>query len=438
MNFNHDFFPKLAIPSRKLARAGSIFLASLLMAANVFAAESVTTTPRGIYTVKIAGTSQPSKPARTYLGIQLLPTPRYMGLASNVNGNQLSLQGVFTEHAALADAERKCYVQVLTGSGRGFVTDITSFGSSDLGCAEDLTPWISPGTKVRIRAHPLLMDLFGADNRFALGAGADADSADNLVLWDPDTQQERVFYFHSIRNRWEEKNIEADASHTTFRFPYGFYIVRRSPGTIRISLSGEIGSDAILLPVRTAANVFSLPVNLSASLDQLVRAEGPFSVTSGPNAKRSDLLIFEEPTSGTQRGPFYHLSKANTSGWRQVGVNGSSAPIQPLDFLSTLILRRPGDPGRVLVEGSLEPPAIPRQALPADPEPGELPLDGQLSTTELRIPPTLPPDISLTVESSTDLVSWTSVSSVSPVNGSVTFSLPAGQSRSFYRVKVTF
>jgi len=313
------------------------------------AAQVVYTSARGIYTVKVPGTTQASAPARTYLGIQLLPDLRFPGRVANVTGNAVSLL-YLSDHSALATPVRKCYLQVTEGNGRGYVVDIDQFRSNDIVCSENLTSWIQSGDQVKIRPHPQLLDLLGVTSRFGLSAGIDADSADNVVVWDPDTQEERVYYFNSTRSRWEEKNIVADASQAIFRFPYGFYIVRRSPGTLRIALSGDVGADAVLLPVRSGANVFSLPVNLSASLDGMVRVSGDFSVISGANAKRSDILTFEEPTTGLQRGPFYHLSRPNASGWREVGVNGSSAPIAPLDFLSTLVLHREGSPGLVFVE----------------------------------------------------------------------------------------
>ena len=404
-------------------------VAAILSPGAAFAQASTTTSPRGIYTVKVPGTAL--APVRTYLGIQLLPDMRFVGLAGSVNGSTLSLQNVGT-HTDLADAQRESYVHVLDGGGRGFVADIETFRAADLVCAEDLMPWIQPGVRLLIRPHSQLSDLFGAANRFGLGAGPSAETADNVVVWDPDAQQERVYYFHSIRARWEERGVVADAGHAILRFPYGFYIVRRTAGTLRIALSGEVGSDAILLPVRPAANVFSLPVNLSGSLDAIVRAEGAFSIISGPNAKRADILTFEEPVTGLQRGPFYHMVRPNASGWREVGVNGSAAPIQPLDFLSTLVLRRDGNAGRVLVEGSQTPPAVPGSPLPPNPEPGELPLMG-----ELPLPGRLSPDVELSVETSVDLQNWATYATPQIANGNAVFELPAGQGRGFYRLRIT-
>ena len=390
---------------------------------------------RGNYVVKLPGTDDPANPVRTYLGIQLLPDTRFIGDVGSVSGNTLSLENVY-DHTNFSTPERESYVHVMTGSGRGFVADITEFRTSEIVCSKELTPWMAPFTKIRIRPHSHISDLLGADNRFGLGAGPDATTADNVVVWDPDAQVERVYYFNSTRMRWEELGIEADASHAIFRFPYGFYIVRRSPGTIRIVLSGEIGGDAILLPVRSGANVFSLPVNLSASLDNLLPSEGDFAVISGPNAKRSDILTFEEPTTGLHRGPFYHLSGPNGSGWREIGVNNSDAPVAPLDLLSTLVLRREGNASHILVEGSLDPPTVPRPPLPPSPEPGEIQLKGHFSVP----PPILNSDVVISIESSIDLETWVQLTPdkiFRDENGICTFDLPSGQGRAFYRITLT-
>lgn len=407
-------------------------MTSLLAHGQAFADQVAYTDARGYYTVKVSGASQPAKPVRTYLGIQLLPDRNFVGRVAGVDGNTVTME-TFSDHYVPADPETKRYLHVLSGTGRGFVADIDEFGESGMACGEDLTLWMQPGTQIQIRPHSRLMDLLGVANKFGLGAGVDADTADNVVVWDPDAQQERVYYFNATRARWEEKGIVGDASLAVFRFPYGFYIVRRSSGSLRIALSGEVGADAVLLPVRPAANVFSLPVNLSGSLDAIVSTDGAFPVLSGRNARRADILTFEEPSTGSKRGPFYHLSRPGVSSWREVGFNGSSASIQPLDFLSTLIMWRSGDAGRVLVEGSLDPPAVPRLPLPPDAEPDELPL-----TVEFPLHQPLPPGVLLSVETSTDLQVWETFATPEITQDlRVVFDLPSGQGRAFYRLKIT-
>jgi hypothetical protein len=397
-------------------------------------AQNAYTPPRGVYTVKVPGSTPEAPQVRTYLGIQLMPETRFEGPVGQVSGNVISLQFAPDPTFLNAIAGKK-YVHVLNGSGEGFVTDINAASASGITCADDLTSWIQPWsqTRIRIRCHPSLSEVLGPDNRFGLGSGEDAGSADNLVVWDPDLQGERVYFFHSTRLRWEEKDIEADAGGAILRFPYGFYLVRRSAGMLRIALAGEIGSDAVLLPVRTGANVFSLPVNLSASLGEIVRAEGMFPVIPGPNAASADILTLEEPTTGVQRGPFYQLSRDGESGWREVGVDASTASLRPIDFLSTLVIRREGSAGYVFAKGGLEPPASPAPPMSPDPEPGEVPL-----FAEIPLRQAFPPGVTMAVETSTDLQTWNTHATPELQPGKVTFQLPSGQGRAFYRLRVSF
>jgi hypothetical protein len=426
----HVMMKFMEAPRRKKRISSS--MTGLLAAACFFIsglAPAATTLPCGIYTVKVAGKPEGESQARTYLGVQLLPDVRFAGVVSSVNGNAFSIQ-FLGSHSALADPSRKLYVHVLDGVGKGFIADIDEFRPTDFLCSVPLSNWMSSGTRILIRPHSTLADLFGTANRFGLAAGSTAAEADNVVVWDPATQQEKVYYFHSGRSRWEEKDVNADASAAVFRFPLGCYLIRRSPGTLWMVLSGDIAADSVLLPVRTGGNVFSLPVNLSASLDQWITSSGDHAVIAGPNAKRADLLTFEEPSTGNQKGPFYRHPSGGGS-WREVGVNDSTGTAARLDFLSTLILRREGNPDYVLANGSLEPGSNPPP--PLDPEPGEPPLNGEIP---LRAP--IPTGLIVTVETSTDLQTWTPHAQVQyDGSGKLTFPLPAGQRRGFYRLNVT-
>ncbi len=417
------------------AIAGNLRAACFLVAAfltnTIHGAETAYTQPVGIYTVKIAAKQANRPPARTYIGAQLLPDLRFVGLVSNVIGSSAIVSSIGAT-SAFQDPDRTSYLHVLTGNGRGFISDITQFGQSQFTCSENLTPWLSPGTQIQVRPHPHLADLLGSNNPFGLAAGTDADLVDNIVLWDAASQQERVFYFHSTRARWEEKNVALDAGKTVMRYPLGFYIVRRSSGPLRIAFSGGLASKPVLLPVRHGANVFSLPVNLSASLQTLVNSEGDFSVQKGKNAKTADILMFEEPSTGERRGPFYFQSNGDTQRWREIGVNGNDGPITPLDMLSTLILHRSGPDGYVRVEGDIDLPASPSPPIPSSPDPGEIPL-----TAEIKVPRNFPPGVFPVLHTTTDLVHWSILPYPERTDGRVIFQLPPGESRAFYRISVT-
>ena len=422
--------PRLRLQSawrEKIVPRTFVYLVSILPF--IGGAPAASTDPLGFYVVKVAGRPENGPPARTHMGIQLLPNIEFAGLATSVNGNTMSFG---QQMGSITDPDQTLYLHVVNGPGQGFISDIAEFDGENVVCASALENWLSPGAQAIIRPHPHLSEIFGADNRFGLGAGPDAASADNIVIWDAETQQERVYYFHSERDRWEEQEIAADAGKALIRYPHGLYIVRRSAGNLRIALRGEIGFQPVLLPVRRGANVFSLPVNLSASVSNLITSEGPFSVIKAPNASRADLLVFEEPFSGAQKGPFYFRSTPVDSGWREVGVNDSEQPVQALDMLSTLTVRRRGEAGFVLAQGSLEPSPSGQLPVTPDPEPGELPL-----IMEFPLRQDIPSEIVFILEKSTDLQNWEPIPDLGRNATGIAFQVPPGESRFFYRATVT-
>lgn len=391
-------------------------------------AQTAYTIPVGAYVAKVPGKTGDAPPNRTWLGIQLLPPIRFAGEAASVQGNRLNFTGPLPN----PDPERQNYLHVLTGEGRGFMADINEFLPSAVICGTDLTPWVTPLARIHIRSHPHLADLFGTANKFNLGTGTSAGTCDNIIIHDNSTQHGKVFYYNSTRNRWEEEEVEADASRTPVRFPNGLLIVRRTPGTLRLSFSGFVSDAPVLLPVRPGDNVFSLPINLTASLSSRITTEGPFSILKGRNSSAADVLAFEEPATSLSRGPFYYQERNAAGGWRKIGINNSTEPTEPLDMMCALILRRSGPAGYIRAEGSLIPPAVSPPPLPPDTELGETPLTAEYPFT---LPPN--PDITIQFQTSSDLVIWSPYPYAGNPGEKLAFTLPSGSSRAFYRVAVT-
>lgn len=404
-------------------------LSSIAVLLCIGVASAATTTPLGIYAVKIAGAEAGVGPARTYVGVPLVQKPIIMAAVGPVNGNRFSFPGL---QELQGKPGKEYYVHVMSGPGQGYIAEVTGFEGPDIVCSADLTEWMAPGVQVAIRPHHSLADLFGADNRFGFTGGEDASLADKIVTWDALVQRERVYYFNTLRARWEEKDVAEDASNAKIRYPNGLYVVRLSPDPMRIALSGETSHFPVLLPVRPGANVFSLPLNLSSSIPNLVETSGTFAVKGGEHAAQADILNFHEPTTGARLGPFFYRNTFNDSGWCEVGVYQSHELMEAPDWLSTLVLRRNGEAGYVRVKGSI---IVPPQGIPPispDPWVGELPL-------EVEVPSTgpYPSDVVIKLEKSANLRDWTEIAYEQRPDRRVIFNLPPGESRAFYRLNVS-
>lgn len=147
-------------------------------------------------------------------------------------------------------------MHVITGDGRRFLADIVEYQSTNVICNTDVSGWAGAGTQIKIYPHPHLANLFGAGNKFGLGSGESAETADNIILHGPGNSGGKIFYFHARRSRWEEAGVAVEASLTPVRFPYGFAVVRRTSGTLRFNFSGLVNDAPVLLPVQPGNNVF--------------------------------------------------------------------------------------------------------------------------------------------------------------------------------------
>lgn len=388
------------------------------------------TDPLGVYTVNIRGVEAGQVQSRTYLSMQALPEAILMSGVNTVTGNILGVQA--GDLTGFGIPGRTSYVHVTTGTGRGFVADVAQFTAQGVECTEPMGAWVSPGDMILVRPHPILGEVFGMANRFNLAAGTAANLSDNVVVWDAGLGRERVYYFNSARSRWEEDGVVADASGAILRFPYGLYVIRRSPGALRVAIGGEISQHPILLPVKTGDNVFSPPVNLSRTIDAWFPTTSDRPLEGGMSASEADLLIFHEASRQEPTGPFYVSDRPGQTGWRKIGQDGETGT---MDFLSALVVRRSGAPGYVRMEAGLTPNPL-AQALPANPAEAEVPIQWSFSLTL----PTGLPSLKVQLQTSHDLQSWTPYgNAVFSAGGLVTVpvTLPPGQSRAFYRLRAT-
>jgi hypothetical protein len=94
----------------------AVFAATANM--RIDAATEAFSSPRGVYTVKVAGKPESKSQARTYFGVQLLPDIRFFGNASSVSGDTLVLDGaVCIRHTRIRRGSATCM------SYRGMVVD---------------------------------------------------------------------------------------------------------------------------------------------------------------------------------------------------------------------------------------------------------------------------------------------------------------------------
>ena len=360
-------------------------------------------------------------------------------MVTSVSGKTVGYpDGFFINPSTGTNLPEKYYLHFGDGNGRGYIAEVSSFEEGLIHCTEDLPSFIQAEDYFVVYRHRRLSEIFTTDNAHGFGSGESADQSDNIAIFNPELQEMELFYFHSVRLRWEKEGLAEDANNHFILHPYSYYIVRRTPGMIRIILDGFVPSLPLLFPVQSEPIPYSLP--LGKSLSHLIEVTGTYSAQSGPNSASSDLFTIHEASSNEPRGPFYHSTAANPSKWLKVGDSGALEPTRLADPLSSVLIHRKGSPGYLRADidpffGS-PPPAYP--TIDPNPEPGET---ATTITIQFELPPWTPPDMAFGLQVSSDLTNWIEIEDeIYPFNGTVTswHLFPPGQVRHFYRLTESF
>ena len=398
------------------------------------AQESVSKT-QCVFAVQIPGASAQHPLRRTQLGTHLVPFAVYDGTVNQASGKIIETDTWGLDSALQGFSPEEFYVHFFDGSGCGYLADIASVESGEIHCKEDLPSFIQADDYFQIFRHQRLSEIFTSDNSYGFGAGESADQSDNIAIFNPDLQTEEIFYFHSVRLRWEKEGVPENANNHLVRFPYGFFVIRRTTGMIKILLRGIVHEAPILLPVQTGLNLFSIPIGNTTSINNLISVSGAHSAQSGLNAVSSDLVFIHESSAIEQRGPFYYSTASNSPKWLKVGDSSNVESSTLVDPLSALIIHRKGSPGFLRVESDQYNPP-PYFSLASNPEPGELPTT---TLVQFDLPGFIRPDLTYAFDMSSDLANWVELDDEVYSQGNViTFQvgLPPGQSRRFYRLRV--
>ncbi len=397
--------------------------------------------PIAVFSVHVHGSSTEHPLRTTHLGTHLTPEPIFSGPVHQVSGKILNLSDQLFNNETVEDfvpqnlvPAEKYYLHFMSDSAEGYIANITSITGNEIHCEDDLPSFVQPGQYFTITRHRRLSEVFTADNSLGFGAGESAALSDNVAIFNPDTQVEELFYFNSIRSRWEKEGVAEDATHQTLRYPYAYSVIRRTPGLIKMFIRGQVSEIPILLPIKTGLNLFSIPAWNATTISNLVTTSGPFPAQSGPNAATSDLFMIHESSTVTPRGPFYYSSASNDPKWLKVGDSNSTEPTTPVDPLSTLRIHRKGAPGFLKLNAHEYYGASPFFTLDADPQPGET--ESYYTLTYRPDPFFFSPWNSYSLQSNSGTQFWLELSDDIHVPGdTMIYSVryPTGQNRIFYR-----
>ena len=200
------------------------------------------------------------------------------------------------------------YLLVKSGTGAGFVSDVTAFTAGSVTTADDLSSSIPAGTTVSVVPHTKLTDILGTTTGLLITGGASVTAADNVYLVDSTGTLKTYYYKTGIGAGWKNSsNVDATA---TIVYPNESIIVsRKQTAPVSVVTLGYVVSEQ-------AKIVFSQNVNSACSAAPIAITLGSLypTISGGANVSAADNVYLINPTTGALE-TFYYKTGIG-AGWK--------------------------------------------------------------------------------------------------------------------------
>lgn len=250
-------------PSTLLFRAAGVAILGSLISAAPALSQTATTVPVGFITVTVPAAASVNTPAGAALSIPLYRTADFIGAVATLDSaNQFTLTGAAFTAGQFASPTAPRLVRVKTSAtaahiGKFFLVtanttnqltvDLTGTGISNISSA--LTAGgANPDTVEIVQANTIGSVFGNVTTQPTLAAGATADAADNVLLWNGGTGLWDTYFWTGTvgtpNNIWKRSG-NIDRSNTVIYPEDGVFIVHRSTSaSVSVTIMGTVPSTA--------------------------------------------------------------------------------------------------------------------------------------------------------------------------------------------------
>ncbi len=322
--------------SRRTLAASTLAL-SLLAGMQQLSAQSVATPPVGAVTVTVPGNL-----AYTFFAPPFTREAVYQGTVGSVSGaglvvnlNSASLQPAQLGTIVIgAETLPQYFVEVLDGSDVGAHLPISANTATSVTLSEDVSSFVSAGTKVRIVPYHTLSSLF--PNGGGLNGGLSSGSADNVLLFSPATGA-RTFFYRSSASEWREGSVNNNLRPILNN--QAIYVQRKQTSAASVTLTGTVKSGSTAIDVSEGFNLVPnpYPVPIPLATSNLYTGNVATGVKAALSSASADNVTIYA-SDGTSNTYFYRSGSG--AGWRD--GNGPVTGIMIPANGALLINRRAG------------------------------------------------------------------------------------------------
>jgi uncharacterized protein (TIGR02597 family) len=298
------------------------FAATAALLSNINAQSTVAVTdPVGYVTVNVAGGNN----AETFIGASLYNAVDFNGAVTARAANSISVAaGSFTA----GQFDGKYFVEIASGTNAGFWTDIVATpNATTITTSDDLTSLLAVGDSIKIRKHHTIESFFGDSatagdqNRTGLLAGAQISDADNIVIFNPESQSPTVLFYSTdeFDGGWRTAS-GTSVSDMIIAPGQGIKVIRKSSGAataISFTQVGHVKTGPTNIVIEPGENFVSVPLATGVSLLNTTLGNAG-KITPGPQISLADNVVLN--TGDNLFKSVYFSTDEFDGGWRDAGA----------------------------------------------------------------------------------------------------------------------
>ena len=328
----------------------SLGMSLLIGAVGGVAQTTVATNPVGFISITVTGGTL-AQPTTNLVSPTLTNPIAFQSTVASVSGTTITINGASFAANQFNGANGEFYIEDVAASqgGAGVLSDITATGSNSVTTAQNISSLVTVGDTVVIRQHITINQFLGANNTFGLlGSSSDATTADDVVIFDNQTQSQNTYWYFSdptpgsTDSGWYDVIGNPAGSVTIAPFE-GVMILRRGTGNVTITSTGAVKTGNTLFPVSHGGNYLGTvsAQGLTLATSGLVNGTSGLIGSSSDATTSDQVLIY---SAGVPTTYWYYSDPApgsTDSGWYDV-IGNPAGSIALAPGYSFLIVRQEG------------------------------------------------------------------------------------------------
>jgi uncharacterized protein (TIGR02597 family) len=321
---------------RFLPIVGFITTVGLISASmsNQASAQNVYTDPVGFITLNVQGGSA----AYSFLGLGMTQVPVLRGATTTITGTQVTLGQTLTPgqynpaNTVGAATDPSYFIEFTSGPNAGLLDDIVSNDAAAVYTATDDSSMESGGVTFKIYPHWTIGQVFGPSNSAGLGGATSASAADNILVWNPNTQGPATYYFKTGGlggTGWRSTaSTSINTSNSVLYIDQGFQIFRHVSTNVTVQLVGGVKLSNTLSVVVGSGYTFAgnveaagIPIGTSG----LYTGNNTTGLNGGTSASAADNVLIWNPATQGSATYYFKTGGLGGSGWRSTASTSVDA-----------------------------------------------------------------------------------------------------------------